>query len=489
MQALRAAGEAWAAQPLRVRLEVLARLRKGLADRADELTQLLAEEIGRPVTEGYAAEILPTLACLRWLERRAGSILAPRVLRRWPARRVQRWEPYGVIGLISPGNYPLFLSVASLGPALAAGNAVLWKPSELAPCLASAVKEILDRSGVGDAVSLVLGGPAAGEAVVDAGCDRVVFIGSSRTGRRVLSRLAEHGTPAVAELSGCDPALVLADANLGETVAALVWARCVGAGQTCLAPRRIYVEEAIYERFLETTDRCLARLRVGDPFDPRTEVGPLRSEVLLRSAEEAIAASVRAGARLVRGGRRAADPSAGDRYYLAPTLLADCREDMPVLMDDLAGPVVTVLPVASAAAGLARINARRDGLTASLWTAGRARGTTLAAALPGAIVSVNSVLLPAADPAVPFGGRGASGYGRLRGGAGLLEMVRARVDETPGLPGGWNPLGPGRAGFPYAAGTLELLRAVTAWSTRPGLHQTHALWQAVRRYQEHRRHE
>jgi acyl-CoA reductase-like NAD-dependent aldehyde dehydrogenase len=438
---------------------------------------VLCREIGKPVVEVYGGELLPTLRALAWLERHAGPALAPQRLRRFPSSRMLEWEPYGVVGLISPWNYPLFLTLPIIAAALAAGNTVLWKPSELALAASQAVFGVIQAAGLAEVVRMLPGGPALGEAVVDAGCDKYVLVGSARTGRRVLERLGSRLTPAVAELSGVDPMIVCGDADVETAARSAAWARVSGAGQTCMSPRRLLVHEGVYPRFLEACREVLRSVRLGDPEDPRTELGPLRTEELRRAAAEAVEEAVAGGARRLCGGR----PCGGTGFYLQPALLADCEWDMRAFREDLFAPVLAVRPVRSVEEAVEAAKNSPYALTASVWTRSRARGREIARALRGGVVSVNDVLLPGADPETPFGGSGASGYGRTRGEAGLREMVRPRVaDEGPAE---WVPR---RHLFPYRPGTLSILSALTAREAAGGtlerLRTVGRLYGAVRRF-------
>jgi succinate-semialdehyde dehydrogenase / glutarate-semialdehyde dehydrogenase len=441
---------AWAAVPLAHRRRGLRRLREVLTGRIDELAWSLGREIGRPLVEALGAEILPTIRGLAWLERHSGRALAPERLK---PGRVQEWEPYGVIGLLTPWNYPLFLSLPVIAAALVAGNVVLWKPSELAVASSHLIYHLLIEAGLGHAVEMAAGDRAVGAAVIEAGCDKYAVIGSAAMGRELLPRLGRQLKPAVAELSGCDPMLVCADADLEAAASAAVWGRMTGAGQTCMAPKRLFVHASLYTVFLEEVRERLGSLRIGGPTDPRTELGPLRSEELRQSALAAVQDAVRRGAWLVHGGHALPGPG----YYLEPALLAGCSDAMRVMREDLLAPVLAVSPVASMDEAVSRANGSPSALTASVWTRDRQRGLALARRLRGGLVSVNDVILPGADPGTPFGGSGDSGYGRTRGAAGLREMVRPRVVDAG--PPRWRPR---PHLFPYREGTPAVLRAVAA---------------------------
>lgn len=464
----------WAARPLADRLDALRRLRVLLAEEGEAVVDSLAVEIGRPVVEGYAAELLPTLRSLRWLERRAGSVLRPERLGRGCR---QEWEPHGLIGLLSPWNYPLFCSLPVVAAALAAGNVVMWKPSELALATSDLLHRLLARAGLADQVRIMPGDGTTGQAVLEAACDKYVLIGSAATGRAVLSRLGELLRPAVAELSGCDPMVVCEDADIPLAAAAAVWGRTVGAGQTCMAPRCIFVHQGVYPAFLDWTAARLAGIRTGDPRVPATELGPVRTERLRQCALAAIDEACRDGARRLHGGCRLPGPG----HYLLPALLADCRPEMRVMREDLAGPVLAVCPVKDDDEAIARANDSVHALSASVWTQDAARGRHLARQVPGGLVSVNDVILPGADPSAPFGGSRDSGYGRVRGAVGLREMVRPRVIRFGPRPGA-----PRRHFFPYRPGTLSILRAATVRESglRPAWRALREMGRAIIAYQQ-----
>jgi acyl-CoA reductase-like NAD-dependent aldehyde dehydrogenase len=476
VRALRSAGAEWAELPLSRRLECIRRLRETLAARAEVLTSTLALEVGRPVVEGYGAELLPTLQYLGWLERNAARVLRGEVLA-WLPRRVVERRPHGVIGLLSPWNYPIYLSITAIAGALAAGNTVLWKPSELALETSAGLREVLESAGLGSLVHCLPGDDRVGAALAAAGCDRYVLIGSTQTGRSVLARLGEQLRSAVAELSGVDPMLVLPDADVELAARCAVWARMIGAGQTCMAPKRLFVAAPIYELFLDSARKHVATLRVGHPLDRLTEVGPLRTEALREHALELVEDAVQHGARLLAGG--CSLPGPGNLFQ--PTLLADCNEEMRIFREDLFAPVLAVTPFTTVAEAVERASAGVGVLTASVWTRDRRRGREIARRLGAGVVSMNDVMLPAARPDTPFGGAGSSGFGKMRGAEGLREMTRAVVVDD-------GPLGaaPRMALFPYRQGTVEILRGAVSLEGASGLGRFAAMRRLMAAAREYR---
>lgn len=477
VERLAAEGTGWGRQPLQRRLRFLRELRARLVEAAEPLARTIARETGKPIVEVYGAEILSTLRQLEWLERNAGRVLAPEVLQRFPRKRVIQGAPHGVVGMLSPWNYPLFLSLPTIAAALVAGNTVLWKPSELALATAHAIMALFDGTSAKALVQLAGGGPDVGAALLRSGCDKYVFIGSSTTGKTVLETLGALLKPAVAELSGVDPMIVCDDADVDLAARSAVWGRVCGSGQTCMAPRRIYVQRPSYEAFLERARRHLQSLRLGDPLDEHTEVGPLRTARALDFAEQVIDDALLQGGRLVCGGRAVS----GAGFFFEPTLLADCNELMRVFRSDVFAPILAVAPYASDEEALTRANAVPEMLTGSVWTGNPRRGAQIADRLRAGVVSVNEVVLPSAAPDVPFGGSGRSGYGRMRGAAGLREMVQPKVIDS-GPPRFW----PRLHLFPYRAGTLGILQASVGSASAEGMGRLHAvrrLSTAVARYQ------
>lgn len=461
----RAAQPAWAALPPRERARALRPLRARLARRAEALALAITRSTGKPLVEAYSSELLPVAHLLRYYLRRAPALLAPRRRRLgildWAGRRsfVER-RPAGVVAVLSPWNYPFSIPAGDALLALLAGCAVVLKPSEYVPLVGRALEELFENLLPPGIFTVVLGGPAAGEALLEAGPDRVVFTGGAATGRRVLAAAARRLTPCTLELGGKDPMIVLADAPLELAAEAAVWGCFTNAGQVCASVKRVYVERPAAERFLDLVVRNARSLRVGDPLDPRTDVGALLSEAHLERVRGQIEDALRAGARLRTGGRRVDRPG----FFLEPCVLEVDDPAAPILREEVFGPVLPVCRVADAEEAVLRANDSPFGLTASVWTRDLARGRALAARLQAGTVLVNECTYAHALAEAPWGGVKESGFGRTRGHEGLLEFTQpVHVHENRNLrrrSPWW---------FPYDAALAEGLRATLRVYTEGGL--------------------
>jgi acyl-CoA reductase-like NAD-dependent aldehyde dehydrogenase len=355
------------------------------------------------------------------------------------------WDPFGVVGVITPGNAPLFLSVPQVAAALLAGNGVLWKPSPSGEALAARAVVAFRRAGLpANLLQTIEGGPEAARAVIEAGVDKLFFTGGSAAGLALYRLQAERGRPAVLELSGRHVALVLADADLSKAAPGIAWGKLANRGRNCISVQLALVERPAYADFLSRVGAAMAGASGGAgvrPTDPR-EIDRLR-----RLTEEAVGR----GARLLVGDGT------------GPTLLADVAPGMSVVDEEIQGPILTAAPVASEAEAVAWINQGAYRLSASLWTTDLARARRLASRLDVGQVWINDLLHPVAQPAVPLVGRGKSGFGASRGMAGLLEMVQPKVvSETP--------LRAARRHYaPAPAGAADLFRQTAALAFASGM--------------------
>ncbi len=476
---------AWGAMAVGERVGALRRLRDSIAGDADALALVVAEEIGKPLQEAYAADVLALIGGLDWLMARLPGLLKPRTVA--GEKRAQLLPmPVGVVGVIGTWNYPLLLDGATLAWALAGGNAVVWKPSELATASAVALYAHLERAGL--PVTLVTGDGGTGQALcnplqADANSDeenagsyidKLAFTGSVATGRAILAQLAPRGIPSVMELSGNDALIVCADAELNATAKAAVWARVCNAGQSCVSPQRVYVEASAYPAFLDACEAALKGLRAG------VDYGPVRTDGFRKRAHGLAVDAVQRGARVVTGGDCLDGEEFANGFFYTPTLLADCRDEMPIMREDFFGPVLCVRSARDTDEAIALANANPMGLGASVWTRDVSRGRDIAARLKAGVVTINSeTLMTGTRPGLPFGGTGASGWGQQRGEAGLDEFVHWKTVCWQ------SKAGAQRHVFPYYDATMPILRGFLALKSARGVK---AKMQAVRQLTDAVRH-
>lgn len=457
----REAQEAWGALPWKARRDVLRCWWAGMAREADAWAAAIRDEVGKPIAEAMG-EVVATLDAIRWTVKHAGRVLADsRIGSGWqrgmflgPSRL--RWRPVGVVGMIGTWNYPLLLNAAPIAQALATGNAVVWKPSELATMAGLRLDRGLREAGFPEGlVTTVLGGPEVGQALVESPIDKGIFTGGVANGRRVLAELASRGIPAVAELSGYDAAILLPDAPLASTARALAWAAFIGSGQTCVAVKRAYVIGDA-RRWAETLAGIARGLRIGDPASMAVDVGPLISESARDRFDVMIRDAVAAGAQVLAGGR----PLAGSGWFYEPTVLLASDDAPESALAGSFGPVVLVRGVPDADAALAAANASPFGLAASVWGRDRRIARVLADRLEVGMVAINDAVTPSASASAPFGGVKASGFGRTRGELGLREFVQPQTVHER-RPGGLRP-----PLYPYSDRFLRLT-AFYRWLFHP----------------------
>lgn len=403
----RAAGRAWREAPVAARLRVIARARRLIARDAPALADTLRDR--RPPAQTLAAEILPLAAAAHFLEREAADLLAPRRLRGgrplwlFGVRAEVRREPCGAVLLLAPSNYPLFLPGVQILQAVAAGNAVCAKPAEncAAPLLRFAT--LLRQAGLPDGVLRVLDeSPRTGEAASRAGFDRIVLTGSAATGRRVLRAAAETLTPCTMELSGSDAAFILPGADLDRVAASLAYGLALNGGATCIAPRRVFVPRATAD---ELERRLLDRAAAIPPARVPDRVAALLDALL----DEAAASGARVSARRGPAG-------------VPPIVVANASPGLGLLREDVFAPVLSMVPISDTEDALRAAAPCPYALGASIFGP-EAEARALAARVEAGSVTVNDLIVPTADPRLPFGGRGRSGFGVTRGAEGLLEMT------------------------------------------------------------------
>ncbi|HLX61983.1 MAG TPA: aldehyde dehydrogenase family protein [Planctomycetota bacterium] len=411
----RAAQVAWAAKPLRERLRPIAALRARLARDPAGLGNVVAKEIGKSRFEAIGSEILPTADVCAFLMARAQKILAPRKEKMkgtmpFAGNAIVRHIPWGVVALLVPWNYPLFLCAGSVLNALAAGNAVVMKPSPRAKDTVGAFAQWLYDAGVPRELAPVLdSSDEMGRALVASPLiHRIVFTGSSKTGRSVLAAAAQNLVPATMELSGYDAVHILPDADITLAVAAVTFGMKLNGGRTCVCPRRIFVDRSVDAVFTSALSKKIEKLELLTPMDPQT----------LREADEL-------AARLLAGGAESLNArKQGDARTL---LVFRGGSDALAAAQGNFVPAIVVSPVENQDAALKLDAASRYALGASIFTRSLDSALNLADNLPSGMIAINECVTPAGEAALPFGGAHESGFGVRSGIEGLLEMTRPQT--------------------------------------------------------------
>jgi acyl-CoA reductase-like NAD-dependent aldehyde dehydrogenase len=333
------------------------------------------------------------------------------------------YAPRGVVGIISPWNFPLTMTLGEALPALMAGNAVVLKPSELTPLSAIFGAEIAVRAGFPEHLyQIVVGHGETGEALVDC-ADMIAFTGSVETGKRVMRRAAERLIPVSLELGGKDPLIVLKDADLERAAGACVWGALMNSGQICTSIERVYVEAPVYEPFAQKVAARVRAIRQG-PSENEVDIGCMTSEEQLRKVAAQVDQALAGGAKALTGGRR--HPGLPGLYY-EPTVLVDVNPSMEVMREETFGPVIPLMKVDSAEEALRLANDSPYGLSGSIFSRDGALSLALAERMESGSVSINDSLLPFIIPDAPMGGVKHSGFGRRHGAEGIRKFCRQKT--------------------------------------------------------------
>lgn len=460
----------WAALPLRARLKILRRARHAIASRIKDFCAAISPSLARNPADTLIAELLPLLDACRFLERRAPSILRPRRLGRaglpwWLGSLSSRVErlPFGQILVIAPANYPLFLPGVQTLQALAAGNAVIWKPGAGGGTVAELFRTILCEAGLPrDLLTITEESVAAGSDGI-AGLitgdvpDKVVFTGSFDTGREILHSLAASAIPCVAELSGCDAVIALPSADPVRLADALAFGMRLNGSATCMAPRRLFLvgfDSAARGRLVSCVREAFART---PPVHVPRETGAVLKALLVDARRQ--------GMEVIGG--LAVDSSAQDlpgRALVQPCLILGANPTMEIARTDIFAPVLSVIDVADSNALLEAESACPYALTISIF-GDEHEATRLTPRLTAGTVLINDIIVPTADPRIPFSGRKRSGFGATRGAEGLLEMTAQRsvVVRRGNTERQYQPTGPDHV--PFFEGMIRLTHAAT-WAER-----------------------
>ncbi|MGW6728027.1 aldehyde dehydrogenase family protein [Nocardia sp. NPDC055029] len=412
----------WASRSWAERERYLLRWASWLVEHADELIDLLVVEQGKARETAFLLELVPTLEQIRWAARNARKVLGRRTV--WPGALLSnhsatiQYNPYGVVGVIGPWNYPVFTPAGQMAAyALAAGNTVVLKPSEYTPRIGKFLVDSFELANPDvplGVLSLVTGYGQTGAALCRSGVDKIGFTGSTPTGKRILAACAENLVPAVLECGGKDAMIVAEDADVPAAAKAAAWGGMVNAGQTCVGIEQVYVVDGVKDRFLDELRTQLHDIRAGQ--DPDAPYGPMTTGPQVETVRRHIDDALDRGATAVVGGRDSVRAP-----YVDPVVLVDPADDSLAVTEETFGPVLVVRAVSDVEEAITLVNSRRFGLGASVFS--RRRGREIADRVRSGMVGINCALSFVGIPSLPFGGVGESGFGRVHGADGLREFA------------------------------------------------------------------
>ncbi|WP_417461687.1 aldehyde dehydrogenase family protein [Hirschia litorea] len=418
----RKAFESWSTRPDSQRAEACLKIAKVFEDNAQELSRLITQEQGKPLNAGGFGSGFEVGGCIGWC--RATSILKiddKKILDADGVTVIQKSVPMGVIGSITPWNWPLLIAVWHFIPAIRTGNTVIIKPSPLTPLSTLRAVELINEVLPPGVLNVVPGGAEIGAAISShADIDKVVFTGSTATGRRVMASASENITPCSLELGGNDAAIVLPGAPVAAMAPGLFFGKFINAGQTCGSIQRLYVHESDYEAVCSALVELAKTTNVGDGLLPDTDLGPVQNKAQFEKVREMVGDAIKQGAQLLVGGE-----SIGEGYALTPAILSHCTHDMEIVAKEQFGPALPIVKYSSIDQAIAMANSTDSGLCASVW------GTD-----PDLLQSVSDRLIAGTvyinthaelNPMVPFGGVKQSGIGVLFGEDGLKSFVNTKI--------------------------------------------------------------
>ncbi|HEX8176607.1 MAG TPA: aldehyde dehydrogenase family protein [Pyrinomonadaceae bacterium] len=427
IEAARVAQKRWAALSFRERGRVILKARALVLEELEELANLIHRESGKPAAEAISMELVPTLDLMQFFARRTARLLKPERVGLGQYNLMGRsskiiYKPLGVVGIISPWNFPWAIPLGEVVMALMAGNAVVLKPSELTPLIGLKIGEVFSRARLPEGLlQVVTGDGTTGAALVDAGVDKIMFTGSVATGKRVAEMAARRLMPVVLELGGKDPMIVLNDADVERAAHAAVWGAFANSGQACASVERCYVQSRIAPKFIDRVVELTHALRQGADADEAPDIGSMSSERQLEIVDEHVRAALSSGAKALTGGRRKAGASGA---FYEPTVLVEVDQQMRVMREETFGPVLPIMTFESEAEAVGLANDSVFGLTASVWTKNIGHGRRMAEQIQAGTVMVNEVLYTHGIAQTPWGGVKESGLGRTHGRLGLLELVQ-----------------------------------------------------------------
>lgn len=416
----------WASVSFRERGARLLAAREYLLANIDSFAEAITIDNGKPLVESISAEIYPVSDLLYYFARNSEKLLREKRigLGIWTllgrASKI-RYQPYGVVGIISPWNYPFSIPVGAVATALMAGNSVILKPSSATAYVGKKIEEMFNAAGLPAGVfTHTPGASKVGEALLESPVDKIFFTGSTEVGHHVMDVCSKRLTPVNLELGGKDAMVVFPDANLDHASSAAVWGAFTNAGQCCASIERAYVHERAALKFTNLVVLKASKLKIGPGINPDTDVGPLTTESQLKIVETQVKDARKKGARILTGGGR---PEGLAGYFFQPTVLSNVDHSFECVKEETFGPLLPIMTFRDEDEAVNLVNDSPYGLSAYIWTGNIKRARRLASKLRVGTVAINECVYTHALPQTPWGGVKMSGFGRTHGQIGLKEMA------------------------------------------------------------------
>lgn len=438
----RSAYPAWSRLSFKERAKYILNARKYLLDNIDSFAQTLTQENGKPLVESYSSELLPASELLLWSAKNAEKILKRKRLPIGIFNLLFRsstigYQPLGVIGIISPWNYPFSIPVGAVAMSLMAGNTVVLKPSSVTPKVAKKIEEMF--SGLPESVlTVIYGGALAGETLIDSHISKLLFTGSVEIGRHVGKLCAERLIPCTLELGGKDPAIICEDADIEHASSGVVWGAFTNCGQCCGSIERVYVHSSIADKFIRLAVEKTKKLRVGNGEDPNTDIGPMTTEAQLRTVEAHVEDARQKEAKILtnpakacpESGRRAGHPKIMCGFFYEPTVITGVDHTFDCVSKETFGPLLPIMTFEDENQAVQLANDSEYGLNAYIWSRDIKRAKATAEKLNAGTVIINDSVYTHAIPQTPWGGVKNSGYGRSHGKWGFYEVTNLHHIHT-----------------------------------------------------------
>ena len=438
--AARVAQEAWSATSLKLRIKAILRVRDDIVDRADELSRIISQDNGKTRCDALAGEVFPAAAAASYYAKNASRFLRTVSLSAGNLALINkrsrvRQAPWGVVGVISPWNFPFSIPFSEVVMALLAGNAVVLKVASQTQMVGRALEACFQRAGLPDGLfSYVnLPGSLAGDAFLEGGINKIFFTGSVAVGKQLAAKAAETLTPLCLELGGNDPMLVCPDADLQRAAGGLVWAGFTNCGQCCAGVQRVYVHRDIYPQFLDDLRKRVSALRVGRDTNVDADLGAMTTSAQADTVRRHLQDALNRGAKILV---QSSFPADGGGNFLPATVLTEVNHSMLVMREETFGPVVGVQCVADMEEAIRWANDSPCGLSASVWSRDRRAARRMAERIQAGVVMINDHLMSHGMAETPWGGFKESGIGRTHGAIGFAEMTQPQCiidDLMPGV--------------------------------------------------------